>query len=115
LALLFAIVGLSPSETKTNIEAAIKAYHTGTHTLGKAKIKITNAFGYDQFFAYIEEPGQPGWKFQFTPQHWKPEDGNYSVKIWRPGNRKPPVLAVTDNGILIPRKKPEPYYDTQNA
>ena len=101
-----AIVGLSERRAGPNIAAAISAYDSGMSSLGEATISITRWDTDNHYHAVIHEPDHPDWKYEFVPQGWQPAQGTYPAKIWRAGTARRPVLAVVEEGIMIPRYEP---------
>ena len=107
IAFFFGIVGFAERQSGPNIIAAIKAYDPAEPADGTARVWITCWDTDDNYHALLHENGQPDWEFEFIPQGWKPVEKLYEVRIWREcGTKCPPVLAVTDEGIMIPRRKP---------
>ncbi len=109
LSVFLGLIGLSEKRAGTNIVAAISAYDSGTPTLGEVTISITS-FDVDDnhYHAIVCEPNHPDWEYEFVPQGWQPTaTRTYAAKIWRTGSRRQPVLAVVEEGIMIPRYEPK--------
>ena len=103
-----AIVGFSEQRAGPNIVAAISAYDSGTPTLGEVAISVTCWDTDNHYHAVVCEPDHPDWEYEFVPQGWQPTTRSYPARIWRTGSRRQPVLAVVEDGIMIPRYEPRP-------
>lgn len=108
LSAFLAIVGFSEQRAGPNIVAAISAYDSGTPRLGEATVSITCWSDDNHYQAIVREQDHPDWEYEFVPQDWQPAARSYPAKIWRAGNNKQPVLAVVEEGIMIPRYDPKP-------
>lgn len=106
-ALFFGLIGFSERKTGPNIVAAISAYDSGTPMDGEVTVSIRCWDTDTYYYALVREPNQPDWKYEFVPQGWKPDVQTYPAKIWRAVSGGPPVLAVVQSGILIPRDQPK--------
>lgn len=102
-----AIVAMSIRQSGTNLTEAIIAFDTCEPTTGLIQIIVERGDDSDIYHVVVCEENQPKWRYQFIPQHWKPIKGKYTAKIWRKGDRLPPTLVATEQGILIPRYNPE--------
>ena len=108
ISFFLAIVGFSEQRAGPNIVAAIFAYDCDTPTLGEVSVSITSWSDNNHYHATVHEQGYPNWEYEFIPQRWLPVARRYPAKIWRSEGRKQPVLAVVEDGILIPRYDPKP-------
>jgi len=108
IAAFLGIVGLSEQRAGPNIVSAIVAYDSGTATDGEVSVAITSWDTDNTYHATVREAGHSDWKYEFIPQGWQPANRNYMAKIWRHTPEGQPVLAVVDEGILIPRYDPKP-------
>jgi len=108
ISFFLAAVGFSEQRAGPNIVAAIHAYDCDTPTLGEVSVSITCWSDDNHYHATVHEQGHPDWKYEFVPQSWQPVSRCYPAKIWRSQSRKQPVLAVVEDGILIPRYEPKP-------
>lgn len=108
LSVFLAIVGFSEQRAGPNIVAAISAYDSGTPTLGEATVSITCWSDNNHYHAIVREQDYPDWEYEFVPQGWQPATRIYPAKIWRTGSNRQPVLAVVEEGIMIPRYDPKP-------
>jgi hypothetical protein len=103
-ALFFGLIGLAERQAGPNIVAAISAYDAEKPTVGSVVVSM-QCWDMDwHYHAVVKEPNQPDWTYTFVPQGWQPAAQTYSAKIWRFASAGPPVLAVVEHGILIPRK-----------
>lgn len=100
------VVGFSEQRAGPNIVSAIAAYDSGMSTNGEISIAITCWDTDNDFHATVRERGHPDWMFEFIPQGWQPVNRSYSAEIWRAGSENQPILAVVEEGILIPRYDP---------
>jgi hypothetical protein len=107
LSAFLAIVGFSEQRAGPNIVAAISAYDSGTPTLGEATVSITRWDTDNHYHAIVRERDHPDWEYEFVPQGWQPTTRTYPAKIWRAGSTRRPVLAVVEEGIMIPRYDPK--------
>ncbi len=101
------IVGLSEHRAGPNIVSAIVAYDCDDPTEGTVSVEITSWSDSETYHAIVSEIGHSDWKYQFIPQGWQPASRNYSARIWRSDTEGRPLLAVVEEGILIPRYDPE--------
>jgi hypothetical protein len=108
IATFLAIVGFSEQQAGPHIVAAIAAYDSDTPTDGTVSIVITCWDTDNHYQATVREPGHPDWEYEFVPQGWQPLTRNYPAKIWRTSSNGQPVLAMVEEGILIPRYDPKP-------
>ncbi len=108
VALFLGLVGIAERRAIPNILNALRAYESGVATLGEVTISTTCWDSDTHYHAIVQEPGRPDWTYEFIPQGWLPETGTYAAKIWRLAGREAPVIAATENGILIPRYQPTP-------
>lgn len=106
IAAFLAIVGFSEQRAGPNIVAAIRAFDSGTPGQGSVTVSITCWDTDNHYHATVSAPGHPDWQYEFMPQGWKPEAQSYPARIWRSGGGGPPLLAVVDGGVLIPRNDP---------
>ena len=107
LAAFLGVVGFSEQRAGPNIVAAIVAYDSGTPSNGEVAIAITCWDTDKHYHATVREPGQPDWAYEFVPQGWQPASRSCPAQIWRVGDAGSPVLAVVEQGILIPRDEPK--------
>ena len=112
LAIFLAIVGVSDRRAGPNVVAAIRAFDSGTPTLGEASIAITSGDTGARYRAIVREPGHPDWAYEFVPQGWQPTARTSPATIWRTGSRGQPVLAAVEEGVMIPRYDPKPWGTT---
>lgn len=108
ISFFLAAIGFSEQRAGPNIVAAIHAYDSDTPTLGEVSVSITCWSDDNHYHATVHEQGHPDWKYEFVPQCWQPVSRTYPAKIWRSEDRKQPVLAVVEDGVLIPRYDPKP-------
>ena len=107
-----AVVALGSRESGPLVTAAIAAYDSATPSFGQVTISISDHRDADTYQALISEPDQPIWKFEFIPQSWHPVAGSYPARVWRLQHEYP-VLAATEDGVLIPRYKPNRWQARQ--
>src|SRR3989339_58770 len=108
IALFLGFVGIAEHRAVPNILNALRAYESGVATDGEVTISTTCWDTDTHYHAIVQEPGRQDWTYEFIPQGWLPETGTHAAKIWRSADREAPVLAATENGILIPRYEPTP-------
>jgi hypothetical protein len=108
VAIFLAIVGVAERRAGPNIVSALAAYDTGVPSVGEVCISITRWDTDNHYHATVREDGHVAWRYEFIPQGWHPTPGPYPARIWRTGVEGLPVLAIVDEGILIPRYKPSP-------
>ena len=101
------IVGLTEQRAGPNIVSAIVAYDSGTATNGEVSVAITSWDTDNTYHATVREAGHSDWEYEFIPQGWQPASRSYPARIWRNGFDGRPVLAVVEEGILIPRYDPK--------
>ena len=56
----------------------------------------------------ICRPARADREYEFVPQRWQPVARRYPARIWRSGSKEQPVVALAEDGILIPRYDPKP-------
>ena len=105
--IFFAVVGFSERRAGPNIVAAISAYDSETPSFGEVSVAITCWDTDNHYHATLREQGHPDWKYEFVPQGWHPASGTCPARIWRTGVERKPVLAVVEEGIMIPRYDPK--------
>jgi hypothetical protein len=110
IAVFLGIVGLSEQRAGPNIVSAIDAYDSGNPTDGEVSVAITSWDTDNTYLAIVCEFGQPDWEYEFIPQRWQPVRGRFPARIWRTPSNGRPVLAVVEEGVLIPRYSPIRYY-----
>ena len=108
VAVFLALVGLSEQRAGPNLVAAIRAYDSAAPSQGHVSVSITCWDTDNHYHAKVHEPGHPDWEYEFVPQGWQPDPRRYPAKIWRVGSTGQPVLAVVEDGILVPRYDPKP-------
>jgi len=108
IAAFLGIVGFAEKRAGPNLVAAITAYDLDTPACGEVFIAITCWDSDNHYHATVREQGRPDWEYEFMPQGWQPTDGSYPAKIWRTDAEGRPVLAVVEEGVLIPRYDPKP-------
>jgi hypothetical protein len=106
IAAFLGVIGLAERWAGPNIVAAIAAYDSGRPTLGEVSIAVTPGDSVDRCQATVREPGRLDWEYEFVPQGWRPSTGTLAARIWRDEATGRPVLAVVEDGILIPRDDP---------
>jgi len=107
IAFFLGVVGFSEQRAGPNILSAILAYDCDDPTVGTVSVEITSWSDSETYHATVSEIGHSDWKYQFIPQGWQPANRSYSARIWRCGTEGRPLLAVVEEGILIPRYDPE--------
>lgn len=105
-AVFLLLVGLSEQRAGPNIVAAISAYDSGTPTVGSVSVRISCWDDSKHYLATVHEADCANWEYEFVPQGWQPDAGDYPARIWRIARQGPPVLAVVENGLMIPRYRP---------
>lgn len=106
IAAFLGVVGLAERRTGPNILSAILAYDSDHPGEGMVAVEVTSWDSDETYRATVSEAGHSDWTYSFVPQGWKPIRRSYPAKIWRAGLDRRPVLAVVDEGILIPREDP---------
>jgi hypothetical protein len=114
IAAFLGIVGLSEQRAGPNIVSAIVAYDSGTATNGEVSVAITSWDTDNTYHATVREAFHSDWEYEFIPQGWQPASRSYPARIWRNGFEGRPVLAVVEEGILIPRYDPKSV-DSRNG
>lgn len=108
IAVFLGLVGLSERHCGANIVAAIMAYDFDTPSQGCISISISACDSSDTFHVTVRESEHPDWIYEFIPQGWRPMACFDSLaKIWRAQNGGAPVLAIIEDGIMIPRYPPK--------
>ena len=107
IAAFLGVVGFSEQRAGPNIVAAIAAYDTGNPTNGEVFIALTSWDTDNHYHATVRELGHPDWKYEFVPQGWQPASRSYPAQIWRGRSEAQPILAVVEEGVLIPRYDPK--------
>jgi hypothetical protein len=107
IAFFLGVVGFSEQRAGPNILSAILAYDSDDPTEGTVSVEITSWSDSETYHAIVSEIGHSDWTFQFIPQGWQPASRSYSARIWRSDTEGRPLLAVVEEGILIPRYDPE--------
>ena len=114
IAAFLGIVGFSEQQAGPNIVAAMAAYDSGTPSCGEVSIAITCWDTDNHYHATVREQGHSDWEYEFIPQGWQPASCSYPARIWRTGTEGKPILAVVEEGILIPRYAPKKPSDASN-
>jgi hypothetical protein len=108
LALFLGVIGIAERTAIPNVLNALEAYDTQPPSRGKVGITVSHwSDSSDHFHVVVSEPGHPDWTYEFIPQGWIPTLGSHPASIWRQGETGTPVLAIVDDGILIPRYPPQ--------
>lgn len=103
----FGVVGVAERQTGSFIVAAISAYDSEPPVEGQAIITLTGGDMSDHYHVKLRIEGSPDWTYEFIPQGWQPKEGSYSAHIWQDKKSNVPVLAVIDEGMMIPRYAPQ--------
>lgn len=101
-----AIIGIAERRAGPNVVAAIRAYDSGTPTLGEVSIAVTCCDTTDRYHVRVHEQGHPDWEYEFIPQGWQPTQRSCAARIWRTRDGGQPVLTVVEEGVMIPRYDP---------
>lgn len=115
IAAFLGVVGLSERKAGPNLVAAVAAYDSGTPAIGEVSVAITCWSDSDHYHATVHGQGGPDWEYEFMPQGWRPAAGRYPARIWRAAADGEPILAVVEEGILIPRYPPRPRSGSVDA
>lgn len=103
---LFAVAA---RETAPHWRNAIKATRDGKPSKGGVSITITkDPTEFDRHVATVRDEGKHVvWRFQFTPNHWEPTEGELEAEIYYVRGVEWPALLVTPKGILFPAFSPK--------
>jgi hypothetical protein len=115
IAAFLGVVGVAEQNAIPNILSALQAYDSVVPASGSVKLTITRWDSDDHYHAIVRQDGQAEWAYDFIPQGWSPVAGTHQARIWRLDENAPPVLAAVDEGILIPRNKPQKLPPAQSA
>ena len=107
IAIFLGIVGFAEQRAGPNIVRAISAYDRETPTRGEVSVAVTSGDSDDHYHATVREHGRSDWRYEFIPQGWRPSARTYPARIWRASADGRPVLAVVDDGVVIPRGDPQ--------
>jgi len=107
MAAFLGVVGFSEQRAGPNIVSAIVAYDSGKATDGEVSVAVTSWDTDNTYHATVCEVGHPDWTYEFIPQGWQPASRCYPARIWRTEPEGRPVLAVVEEGILVPRYPPK--------
>ena len=107
IAAFLGVVGVAEQLAIPNILTALHAYDSVAPASGSVRVTITRWDSDDHYHAIVRQDGQAEWGYEFIPQGWSPVAGSHPARIWRLDEDAPPVLAAVDDGILIPRNKPQ--------
>lgn len=107
-AVFFGLIGLRERHSGANIVAAITAYDFEVPSQGTTSISISSWSSSDSYHVTVRESQHPDWVYEFIPQGWRPVDcADIPAKIWREKTDGAPVLAIVEDGIMIPRYPPK--------
>lgn len=107
IAAFLGIVGLAEQRAGPNIVAAIAAYDSGTSTRGEVTISISRWDTDNHYHATVREAGHADWVYEFIPMGWQPSEHTLQARVWRTGVERRPVLAIAEEGVMIPRYEPK--------
>jgi hypothetical protein len=111
IAAFLGVIGVAEQHAIPNILNALHAYDSVAPASGSVKLTITRWDSDDHYHAIVRQDGQAEWAYDFIPQGWSPVAGTHQARVWRLDKDAPPVLSVVDDGILIPRNKPQKLPD----
>jgi|WetSurMetagenome_2_1015567.scaffolds.fasta_scaffold01617_8 hypothetical protein len=103
----FVIVGLGSIETAKLLRSAIRAIDEGKPFQTQAVISVDTSSDKDEYHVQVRDAHQQWWKFEFIPQYWTPKTGEIEVTAYFLEGIEYPVLLIENEGILVPRYKPE--------
>ena len=115
IAAFLGVVGMAEQRAIPNILSALQAYDSVAPATGSVKFTITRWDSDDHYHAIVRQDGQAEWAYDFIPKGWSPVAGRHPARIWRLDKDAPPVLVAIDDGILIPRNKPQKLQPAQPA
>ena len=106
--LIFSVVVIvGARSSRQHLRNAAFSIARGTPMDGTAMISIETPLDDDRFYATINGQDNKSWKFEFIPQGWRPQAGTVSVTVYYLKGISWPTLMVGQDGIMIPRYKPE--------
>jgi hypothetical protein len=105
VAVFLGVVGIAERQAGPNIVAAMNAYHAGIPSAGWVSIRFECWDSDNSYHATVREDGHADWEYEFIPQGWQPRAGNFPAQIWRADTAGRPVMAVVEEGIMIPRRE----------
>jgi hypothetical protein len=115
IAIFLGLIGLAERQAGPNIVAAITAYQSGIPRAGWVSIRFECWDSDNHYHATVREQGHPDWEYEFIPQGWQPRGSDYPAQIWREATAGQPVLAVVEEGLLIPRYVAKPVPEQSRA
>ena len=88
-----------------HLKNAARAITEGQKKAGS--VKIEKVYDSRACNAIVEDPTLGTWHFSFIPTSWEPTEGKFPATIYHLPNVTWPVLVEVEQGIMIPREKPE--------
>jgi hypothetical protein len=101
-----AVLAFSTHQTTPHIDAAARALEEGAEHKCSVHVEVERGSDSDTFAVLIFLPNAVGWRYDFVPIGWKPEEGVYQAAVYSLVEVSWPVLVRFDDGIAIPRSKP---------
>lgn len=98
------LVAWSAWSTSPQLARARRALLEAVPERGTVSIRVERGSDSDSWHAIL--PG--GWRCPFIPQGWTPLPGAFEADLYRLPEVPWPVLAVTADGLLVPREQPRP-------
>lgn len=98
------LVAWSAWRTSPQLARARRALLTARPERGTVRIGVERWSDSDSWHATL--PG--GWRCEFIPQGWQPRAGSTEADLYRLPEVPWPVLAVTADGLVVPREQPRP-------
>ncbi len=101
------LVAWSAWRTSPQLARARRALLEVRPERGAVAIRIEHGSDSDSCHATL--PG--GWRCTFIPQGWTPAEGTFEADLYRLPEVPWPVLAITADGLVVPREQTEPGAD----
>jgi hypothetical protein len=87
-----------------NARLALNSYE---QVLGKVRIRVVSAEGYDYCTAGVRDKEGREWTFNFHALSWKPQTGDFPAELRYIEGVDWPALVITEGGIIFPKHAPE--------
>jgi hypothetical protein len=94
-------------ETRPHIRRAVQALDFGIRLSGTVQITLAQWTDSVSYHAINQGFLSNNWRFEFIPLGWRPQEGDYEATLFTVQGVEWPALVQVEQGILIPRSKPE--------
>lgn len=109
---IVALIAISSWRASAHLRNAAKGAAEGRRVQGEVQIDVTEWTDEPTYHATVKGADQRLWQFEFIPQGWTPRAGKVPAEFRLIPGVDWPVLILTHDGILYPRRAPAVVEDS---